>query len=163
MIVACLYTPCPEKNDRPIPCCAIQIVFFQLLIVISNLLRYSGLRFTYVSFRHAKVVILYNVMLSHKYINRPFCGFYNTKGQCDETLHRPQRHEIPVTLHIRHCPVPRPLLYGEGDTPPHNVLHKNLTNLKSPNFWLLVFLRKTSKIRILHSQSQQKMVAFQSN
>ena len=36
-----------------------KLFFFQLLIVISNLLRYSGLRFTYVSFRHAKVVILY--------------------------------------------------------------------------------------------------------
>jgi len=41
---------------------------------------------------------------------------------------------------------------------------KNLKNRKSPDFTFLGFLRKkTLKIRILDSQSQQKIVALQSN
>ena len=38
-----------------------------------------------------------------------------------------------------------------------------VTNLKSPTFGFLVFFRKTLNIQILDSQSQQKIVAFQSN
>jgi len=40
---------------------------------------------------------------------------------------------------------------------------KKPKNIKSPNFGLLGFYKKKPSIQILDSQSQQKIVAFQSN
>jgi len=40
---------------------------------------------------------------------------------------------------------------------------KKPKNLRSPNFRILVFFRKTLKIQILDSQSHQQIVAFQSD
>jgi len=40
---------------------------------------------------------------------------------------------------------------------------RNPKNLKSSNFRFLDFFKETFKIQILDSQSQQKIVAFQSN